>query len=132
MRVTEEYLDAILDREHIHLDAYDFDRLTALGFGPRQVSEGGQIVTDLMIRCPCDGAYRWRFYIAIADNPEGGAELYGFRDGMITAPGHEYREFNGLRQMSRFNAGQDIDGWMVETLRTMMETDAVTVQEADE
>ena len=132
MNVTEEYLDGILGREEILLETVDTEKLKEMGFEPKTIEdqETGLQVRDLMLRCPCDDGYRWRFFISISE--EGGAlHLYGFRDRMMTRPGFEWREFNDLRRMSKFNAATTVNDWMIETLRTMLERDAVTIKEAE-
>lgn len=129
MICSEEYLDGVLARESIALSGFDAEKLKVLGFKPRTVTDGTTAVTDLMLRCPCDQKHRWRFYIAAVDNGDGTGLLYGFRDGLMSRCGFEYREFNDLRRMSKYNAGQDVDDWMVAILRTMIEQDAVTIEE---
>lgn len=125
MKCTEEYLDDLLGRESIELARIDKAILSTLGFEPRIITDGDNTVVDMMARCPCDQGRRWRFYIAIAESGDGTGILYGFRDGMLTLPGFEYREFNDMRRMSKFNANQDVDAWMVDTLRSMIEQDAI-------
>jgi hypothetical protein len=132
MKCTEAYLDELLNRETIELKAIDRNQLAILGFEPKTVSDGENEVTDLMIRCPCDEGYRWQFYAAVAETGEGAGVLYGFREGMMTAPGFEYREYNDLRRMSKFNCGQEVDEWMVGLLRALIEQDAIEPEEAVE
>ena len=132
MKCTEEYLDALLGRESIELARIDKDILHTFGFEPRIITDGENTVVDLMVRCPYDDGRRWRFYIAIAEAEDGTGILYGFRDGLLTPPGFEYREFNDMRRMSKYNANQDVDAWMVDTLRSMIEQDAIEPREAVE
>ena len=132
MNVTEEDLDAVLAREEILLEGCDPANLREMGFEPKTVEdpETGLQVRDLMLRCPCDDGYRWRFFISISE--EGGAlHLYGFRDRLMSRPGFEWREFNDLRRMSKYNAATTVNDWMVETLRTMLVRDAITIREAE-
>lgn len=132
MNCTEEYLDEVLARDEIILEDYRPETLASIGFEPKTVTdtESGRSITDLMLRCPCDAGYRWRFYISVANEDENG-HLYGFRDRLMSHPGFEWREFNDLRRMSKFNAGTDIDEWMINVLREMIERDAITIMEAD-
>lgn len=132
MICTEEYLDEVLARDEIILDAYDPETLASIGFAAKTVKdpESGCEITDLMIRCPCDDGYRWRFFISVANEDENG-HLYGFRDRLMSRPGFEWREFNDLRRMSKFNAGTDVDEWMIAVLREMIERDAITIREAE-
>ena len=132
MKCTEAFLDELLNRESIVLKSFDRNQLAILGFEPKTVSDGESTVTDLMLRCPCDEGYRWRFYAAVAEIGDGNAVLYGFRDGMMTAPGFEYREYNDLRRMSKYNCGQEVDEWMVGLLRALIEQDAIEPEEAVE
>ena len=132
MKCTEAFLDELLGRETIELQSFDKEKLAALGFEPKKVSDGESTVTDLMLRCPCDQGYRWRFYAAVVENPDGTGILYGFRNGMMTSPGFEYREYNDLRRMSKFNSGQEVDGWMTDLLRTMIEQDAIVPKGVEE
>ena len=132
MKCTEEYLDGLLGRESIELARIDKPALAALGFEPRIITDGDNTVVDMMLRCPCDQGYRWSFYVAIAENEDGTGTLYGYREGLLTAPGFEYREYNDMRRMSKYNAHQDVDEWMVRTLRDMIEQDAIEPKEAVE
>lgn len=132
MKCTEAFLDELLGRETVELQSFDKEKLAALGFEPKEVSDGESTVTDLMLRCPCDQGYRWRFYAAVVENPDGTGILYGFRNGMMTSPGFEYREYNDLRRMSKFNSGQEVDGWMTGLLRTMIEQDAIVPKGGEE
>ena len=132
MNVTEEYLDEVLAREEILLETVDTEKLKEMGFEPKTIKdpETGAEVTDMMLRCPCDDGYRWRFFVSISQEGED-LHLYGFRDRLMSRPGFEWREYNDLRRMSKFNAATTVNDWMVETLRAMLETDAVTIREAE-
>ena len=132
MNCPEEYLDGVLARETVALAGFDAEKLQGMGFAPKIVTDGTNTAVDMMLRCPCDQKHRWQFYIAVVDNGDGTGYLFGFRDGMMTGSGFEYREFNDLRRMSKYNASQDVDEWMVRTLRDMIEQDAITIKEAGE
>lgn len=132
MKCTEAYLDELLARETIELESIDTTQLEALGFEPKTVSDGESTVTDLMLRCPCDQGYRWRFYAAVVENGDGTGILYGFRNGMLSGCGFEYREYNDLRRMSKYNCGQEVDAWMVGLLRALIEQDAIKPKAAED
>ena len=123
MKCTEAFLDELLNRESIVLKSFDRNQLAILGFEPKTVSDGESTVTDLMLRCPCDEGYRWRFYAAVAEIGDGNAVLYGFRNGLMTEPHFEYR---------KYNCGQEVDAWMVGLLRALIEQDAIEPEEAVE
>ena len=129
MICSEQYLDALLDRDAIALTGYDAEKLALLGFVPRTVGSTEEgTVTDLMLRCPCDQAHRWDFYVAVCDFSDG-PYIMGFRDRVMGAPGYEYRHFADMATMSKYNASTEVYEWMIATLRAMIEADAVQIAE---